>query len=54
MDEPRIIKNTKPIKFGGQIGMVIDELDRGGISRISQKEGSEDRKAQGKSSEIQE
>ncbi len=54
MSKSKIVKNSKPIKFGSQIGMVIDELDGGGISSVSQKEGPEDRKAQGKSSEIQE
>ncbi|WP_243121133.1 hypothetical protein [Clostridium autoethanogenum] len=53
MNKSVIIKNTKPIKFGNQIGMMIDELDTGSVRSISEKEGTEARKAKGKGSEIQ-
>lgn len=53
MNKPEIIKNAKPIKFGRQIGMMIDELDPGAIRSLSEKEGTEARKAKGKGSEIQ-
>ncbi|CAB1242472.1 conserved hypothetical protein [Clostridiaceae bacterium BL-3] len=52
MSKSKIVKNSKPIKFGSQIGMVIDELDRGRVRSVSQKEGSESREAKG--SKVQE
>lgn len=54
MNKPEIIKNAKPIKFGNQIGMMIDELDPGAIRSLSEKERAGNRKAKGKGSEIQE
>jgi hypothetical protein len=54
MDKSKIIKSAKQIKFGSQIGMVMDELDRGRVRSVSQKEGSESREAKGKGSKVQE
>lgn len=31
MNKLIIMKDTDPIKFGSQIGMIIDELDTGGV-----------------------
>ena len=53
MNKPVIIKNTKPIKFGDQIGMMIDELDPGAVRSIPEKEGTGSRKTKRKGSEIQ-
>jgi hypothetical protein len=52
MDKSKIIKSAKQIKFGSQIGMMIDELDGGRIRSVSQKEGPESRKTQSKDSKI--
>ncbi|WP_368491305.1 hypothetical protein [Clostridium sp. BJN0013] len=49
-----IIENVRPIKFGNQIGMKMDELDRGTIPGISQKERAEGRETKSKKAEIQE
>ena len=53
MNKSVIIKNAEPIKFGNQIGMVMDELDLGAIRSISEKERTEARKSKDKCSEIQ-
>ena len=54
MSKLKIIKNAKPIKFGSQVRMNIDELDRGTIPGIPQKKRAEDREAKSKEAEIQE
>ncbi len=54
MSNLKIIKNVKPIKFGSQVRMNIDELDRGTIPGIPQKKRAEDRKTKSKEAEIQE
>ncbi|WP_242951506.1 hypothetical protein [Clostridium kluyveri] len=54
MSKLKIIRGAKPIKFGNQIGMKMDELDRGTIPGIPQKERSEGRETKSKEAEIQE
>lgn len=54
LTDEMIIDELKRQKFSSQIGMVMDELDRGRVRSVSQKEGSESREAKGKGSKVQE
>ena len=54
MSKLKIIRGVKPIKFGSQVRMNIDELDRGTIPGIPEKKRSEDRETKSKKAEIQE
>ena len=53
MNKSKIIKNAEPIKFGNQIGMKMDELDRGTVPGIPEKERAGDRETKSKKAEIQ-
>jgi len=50
----KVVKDAKPIKFGSQVKVNIDELDRGTIPGIPEKKRSEDRETKSKKAEIQE
>lgn len=54
MSNLKIIKNVKPIKFGSQVKVNIDELDRGTVPGIPEKERAGDRETKSKKAEIQE
>ncbi|PRR85992.1 hypothetical protein [Clostridium luticellarii] len=52
LTDEMIIDELKRQKFSSQIGMVMDELDRGRVRSVSQKEGSESREVKGKKKQV--